>query len=291
MLLNVNFAGISLDGKRFFYENMLRRAKNLPYELVWGQERTEYIISYCCPPNLARTIAETSEYAYAVDHDGVWAGLYGANKAKFTLQNGASFTLVQQTDYPYDGKLLFTVSESNGKPFVLHLRIPHWATNAEITVNGSTQQLSAGDAESYIAIHIDDPEDFVLSLDLHIAPRVTIGHSLIEETRNQGAIEYGPLVYCVETPDATVASLEDLLLPLQPEMRTMDYQIEGRHVTAIEAKLLQVQTDDEDRDKLYRTMQEPCTEEIPVRLIPYFAWDNRGTGEMMIWLPLAWRKA
>ncbi|MGN1019195.1 MAG: glycoside hydrolase family 127 protein, partial [Aristaeellaceae bacterium] len=65
MMLNVNMAGISLDGRRFFYENMLRRAKELPYELVWGQERTEYIMSYCCPPNLARTIAQTAEYAYA----------------------------------------------------------------------------------------------------------------------------------------------------------------------------------------------------------------------------------
>ena len=61
MMLNVNLAGISMDGKRFFYENMLRRAKELPYELVWGQERTEYILSYCCPPNLARTIAESAE--------------------------------------------------------------------------------------------------------------------------------------------------------------------------------------------------------------------------------------
>ncbi len=33
-----------MDGRRFFYENMLRRAKKLPYELIWGQERAEYIL-------------------------------------------------------------------------------------------------------------------------------------------------------------------------------------------------------------------------------------------------------
>ena len=52
-LLNVNLAAVSLDGKKFFYENMLRRAKKLEYKLIWPLTRTEYLISYCCPPNLA----------------------------------------------------------------------------------------------------------------------------------------------------------------------------------------------------------------------------------------------
>ena len=64
MMLNTNLAAFSLDGKRFFYENMLRRAKKLDYELIWPLTRSEYILSYCCPPNLARTVAESSEYAY-----------------------------------------------------------------------------------------------------------------------------------------------------------------------------------------------------------------------------------
>lgn len=61
---------------------MLRRAKKLPYELIWGQERAEYILSYCCPPNLARLMAQMSEYAYAVDEDGIYTLLYGASRAR-----------------------------------------------------------------------------------------------------------------------------------------------------------------------------------------------------------------
>ncbi|MGN0779396.1 MAG: glycoside hydrolase family 127 protein [Aristaeellaceae bacterium] len=291
MMLNVNLAGISLDGKRFFYENMLRRAKELPYELIWGQERSEYILSYCCPPNLARTIAQTAEYAYAVDDTGLWTGLYGANEARFTLKNGAAFTLTQQTEYPFDGRITFTVSGSNGKPFALRLRIPAWAEQAVLHCPAKTVQFTAADAGSYYTVDVVRPEGFTMTLDLHMAPRVTVGHGLIEEDRNQAAIEVGPLVYCVESPDADVPSLEDLLLPLNPAFTVLDGEVAGRPMKVLETTMLRQAVAEDDRDKLYRTMQVPALERVRVRMIPYYAWDNRGRGEMLIWLPLAWREA
>lgn len=291
MMLNVNLAGISLDGKRFFYENMLRRAKELPYELIWGQERSEYILSYCCPPNLARTIAQTAEYAYAVNEDGLWTGLYGDNEASFTLKNGASFTLRQQTDYPFDGRITFTVSGSNGKPFALRLRIPAWAEHAVLHCPDRTIALSATDAGSYYTVDVARPEGFTMTLDLHMTPRVTVGHGLIEEDRNQAAIEVGPLVYCVETPDTDAPSLEDLLLPLNPAFTVTDGEVAGRPLKVLETTMLRQVTAEGDREKLYRTLQAPTLERVQVRMIPYYAWDNRGRGEMLIWLPLAWREA
>ena len=291
MMLNVNLAGISLDGRRFFYENMLRRAKELPYELIWGQERSEYILSYCCPPNLARTIAQTAEYAYAVNEDGLWTGLYGDNEASFTLKNGAAFTLRQQTDYPFDGRITFTVSVSNGKPFALRLRIPAWAEQAVLHCPDRTIALSAADAGSYYTVDVARPEGFTMTLDLHMTPRVTVGHGLIEEDRNQAAIEVGPLVYCVETPDTDAPSLEDLLLPLNPAFTVTEGEVAGRPMKVLEATMLRQVTAEGDREKLYRTLQAPALERVQVRLIPYYAWDNRGRGEMLIWLPLAWREA
>ena len=291
MMLNVNLAGISLDGRRFFYENMLRRAKELPYELIWGQERSEYILSYCCPPNLARTIAQTAEYAYAVNEDGLWTGLYGDNEASFTLKNGAAFTLRQQTDYPFDGRITFTVSGSNGKPFALRLRIPAWAEQAVLHCPDRTIALSAADAGSYYTVDVARPEGFTMTLDLHMIPRVTVGHGLIEEDRNQAAIEVGPLVYCVESPDTDAPSLEDLLLPLNPAFTVTDGEVAGRPMKVLETTMLRQVTAEADREKLYRTLQAPALERVQVRLIPYYAWDNRGRGEMLIWLPLAWREA
>lgn len=292
MMLNVNLAGISMDGKRFFYENMLRRAKELPYELVWGQERTEYILSYCCPPNLARTIAESAEYAYAVDHDGVWIGLYGANKAHFELENGASFTLVQKTEYPNNGVIAFEVEKSNGVPFTLHVRIPAWATPGVLLNGNNAIRLSKAHAGTYQAITIANPQNSCVCLKLEMAPRLTRGHGLIEEDRNQVAVEYGPFVYCMESPDADVEYLEDLLMPLDPHFEAVDYEIEGRSVKALEGTMLQVchQPEDFERDALYQELKSENVKAVSVRLIPYYAWDNRGRGEMMIWMPLAWRK-
>ena len=284
MLLNVNMAAISLDGKKFFYANMLRRAEKLDYELLWGQERTEYITSYCCPPNLARTLAQTAEYAYGTDESGVWTGLYGANSARFRLKNGAGFTLKQETDYPFDGKITFTVCESDGKPFTLHLRIPGWAEGAELTVNGSPRPLEAG---TYAALEAGP--GFSCTLDLHMAPRLTCGHSMIEEDRNQAAVEVGPLVYCVESPDvAENVKLSDLLLPENASFRPEKATIAGRAVNAYETTLLRRDTPPEDR--LYYRLERRAPRPVRARLIPYYAWDNRGMGEMTIWLPLAWRE-
>ena len=282
MMLNVNLAGISLDGKKFFYENMLRRAKKLDYELVWGQERTEYITSYCCPPNLARTLAQTSEYAYAADREGVWPGLYGANEARFSLENGAEFTLRQETEYPFGGKIVFTVSESNGIPFVLHLRVPAWAEQAAVTLHGETRPLGCG---AYAALEAGS--DFTCELNLPMQPRLTVGHPMIEEDRNQAAVEAGPLVYCLESADVPEGvELSDLLLPADAVFRPVRMEIQGRCMTALETVLLRR---GKQPDSLYAALRPAPLSEVRARLIPYYAWDNRGRGEMMVWLPLAWR--
>ena len=286
MILNVNMAGISLNGKKFFYENMLERARQLAYELLWGQERTEYITSYCCPPNLARTLAQTAEYAYAADANGVWTGLYGASTAKFSLKNGAAFTLVQETDYPFHGKIAFAVQESNGVPFALHLRVPAWAEGAELTVDGKTQGLEAG---AYISVTAGAGFSCVLSLPA--APRLTVGHGMIEENRGRAAVEAGPLVYCLESMDAPDAeSLQDVLLPLHPEFTERPFTVEGRTIHAYETTLLCRSVPREKRDSLYRALDTAALRPIRARLIPYYAWDNRGRGEMLIWMPLAWRE-
>ncbi len=283
MILNVNMAGISLDGKKFFYENMLRRAKKLDFELIWGQERTEYITSYCCPPNLARTLAQTAEYAYGTDESGVWTALYGASAARFHLKNGAAFTLVQETDYPFEGKITFTVSESNGLPFALHLRAPGWAENAELTLNGETARLTPG---TYAAVEAGP--GFSCVLDLHIAPRLTAGHPMIEEDRNQAAVEAGPLVYCVESADVPEnVELSDLLLPSNASFRPVRLTVAGRTVAAYETTLL---CREKQPGALYHTLRGDAPRPVQARLIPYYAWDNRGMGEMTVWLPLAWRE-
>ncbi|MEG7530860.1 MAG: glycoside hydrolase family 127 protein [Hungatella sp.] len=289
MMLNVNLAAVSLDGKKFFYENMLRRAKKLEYELVWPLERSEYIKSYCCPPNLARVMAQSAEYAYCLDEDTVWTGLYGDNIGNITLPCGAAFTIHQETDYPYDGKIKFTFDRvSDPTPWNLKVRIPGWAESGSICVNGKTEILTGQASETYQTIRVTNTKETVIELVLDMPVRLTAANAMVEEDSNQVAVERGPLVYCMESPDAPVETLDDLLLPIHAEFTLCPYEIAGRKMTALKTQLSCLILEESDRGTLYRTVHHQGMKQVDVRLIPYFAWDNRGFGEMRIWFPAAY---
>jgi DUF1680 family protein len=295
MVLNVNLAAISLDGKRFFYENMLRRAKKLPYDLIWGQERTEYILSYCCPPNLARLIAQLSEYAYTVDDTGIYPVLYGASRADMKLMNGCEGVLIQETDYPYAGKISFRFERmKKNVPVKLHLRIPSWVrgeSGVQKTDKGQKciweRKLSDVDRGSFLTVEIEDPENTVIILDLGMKPRLTCAHVLVEEDCNQVAVERGPLVYCLEGMDTLAETIDDLFVPSNVRLEPEEIEIEGRKVTGLAATFLKkIHGPEYDRNSLYQDYSEEGYEPVPVRMIPYFAWDNRGLYEMRIWMPV-----
>lgn len=287
-MLNVNLAAVSLDGKKYFYENMLRRTKKLPYKLIWPLTRSEYILSYCCPPNLARTIAESSEYAYMVSEDTLWLGMYGANQAKISLPNGVSFQLVQETSYPYSGHIRFSVTGLKGGSFKLNLRIPGWAENGKIIFGGSELDLNRECSGTYVTIPVTG--DTVISLSLPMTARYTVSHPLVEENTNQAALERGPLVYCIESPDSILDTLDHLLFDPEASFSPVPFEIKGRKMTALEGDAYEIcHRDDYQPDALYQPLSFAGLRKTHIRMIPYFAWDNRAYGEMKIWLPMAYR--
>ena len=290
MMLNTSMAAISLDGKRFFYENMLRRAKSLPYGLAWPLTRTEYITSYCCPPNLARMLSQSGEYAYLLSEDGIWAGLYGANHARVQLANGGEFVIRQETDYPYDGHIRFSFSEVTAQqPWWLYLRLPSWAKSGSLYLNGDEQPLPSNCFGTYLAVKISQTQGTVVELVLDMPVRLTTAHPLVEENTNQAAVERGPLVYCIEGVDVEEASMDGLMLPVNAAFETEEIQISDRRVLALHTEFLQPrQEKGQDGDGLYRTLDWRGFKKVKARLIPYFAWDNREVGEMKVWLPIAY---
>ena len=290
-MLNVNLAAVNLGGTKFFYENMLRRARKMEYELIWPLTRSEYILSYCCPPNLARTIAESSEYVYTCSDDTLWMGMYGANEAKISLPCGATFTLVQETNYPYDGRITFKLSDWNHVPFQLNLRIPGWVRSGRVLTGLDEQMLfvlTSADSASYLTINSGDLADGCLILDLDMPVRFTVSHAMVEENTNQAAIERGPLVYCIESVDTDVETLDDLMLDLHAEFTPVPMAIEGRNITALEGNMFCMNRQGYDRNSLYQDLKFTGLSHTKVRLIPYFSWDNRDYGEMRIWLPIAY---
>ncbi len=291
MMLNTNLAAFSLDGKKFFYENMLRRETDLDYELVWPLTRSEYILSYCCPPNLARTVAESSEYAYMVSEDSVYTGMYGANQARIHLENGAEFTLVQQTEYPFDGTIRFVAEKVTGKEgFALMLRIPGWVRKGTLVVNGHTETLSEKDSGTYKKVSVEDPASMEVILHLDMPVRYTVAHNKVEEAAGQACIERGPLVYCVEGMDADMESLDDLFLDLNAVYRQEELTIAGKSIPSLTTQHYCMNRQGFERNVLYQDLCYAGMEKRKVRLIPYYAWDNREFTQMRIWFPVAWNK-
>lgn len=288
-LLNVNLAAVSLDGKKFFYENMLRRAKKLEYKLIWPLTRTEYLISYCCPPNLARMVTQSGEYAYTVSADSVYTGIYGECDAVLTLENGASFTLKQKTEYPYNGKIVFEFENvSCDRPVTLNLRIPKWAEAGSIKVGAEERKLDKTTRESYQAVHIEKLAGTRVELELEMPVRFTMAHPMVEEDSQLIAVEKGPLVYCMESPDADIRTLDDICINIHSTFRENKIRIKDREIRVLETEAYQILHEDYDPDELYQSFTGEKKKSIPVRLIPYFAWDNREYGEMRIWMP--WRE-
>ncbi|MDO4338325.1 MAG: glycoside hydrolase family 127 protein [Eubacteriales bacterium] len=290
-MLNLTIASVSLSGNRYFYQNALRRVKHLDYKLMWPLQRQESLTCFCCPPNMARFIAESSEYIYMKGKDCIYTGMYGANTAHISLENGAEFDLTQKTDYPWDGTIWFEISNvKNNVPFTLKLRIPQWTASGNIRKNGrEIQILGKEQSGTYYEVYVENPQADSIELRLDMPVRYTVAHTYLEETINQAAVERGPLVYCLETPDAQVKNLGDLLLPSDAEFKEIPFDIEGKNLLALETEAYVLEKQD-GQQGLYRTLECKEVRTVPIRMIPYFAWDNRGNGEMMVWMPIYWGK-
>jgi Uncharacterized protein conserved in bacteria len=292
-MLNVNLAAIDLEGTKFFYENMLRRTKNLPYELIWPLERSSYILSYCCPPNLARLLAQSSEYAYLVSEDTLWCGLYGESQADIALPNGATFHLQQETKYPYDGRIEMTLTDIQAKEnCFINVRIPSWAKDGWVQKGDFKQVLTEKDSGTYLTIALSEADreagnaSLIVQFDMPV--RYTMSHSYVEENINQVAVERGPLVYCVEGMDTEIETLDDILLEVKGTFKPVASAVGNRDVVALVGEAYRIQRNGYDREALYQNFKYDGLEKTSLRFIPYFAWDNRGFDEMRIWFPIAY---
>lgn len=293
VMLNTNLASISLDGLKYFYENMLERTKNLGFELVWPLHRTNYITSYCCPPNLARNLAQSSEYLFSISGNKIYTGLYAAARAHIVLDSGLDAVLTTKTKYPYDGNVCFFFEDlKQSGEAELNLRIPGWLKSGRIIVNckgnRDVRELSYKDACSYHALNIEDPANTTVELIFDLPVKYIAGHDRIEECRSRVCIERGPLVYCMEKEDANGVELKDIYLPENKDNFKTEYEeILSRNILVISGKVYQAKADNNDSSALYREFEKQEFSEINAKFVPYFAWDNREADEeMRLWFPV-----
>lgn len=298
---NTLLAGISLGGTEYFYTNPLRQVRDLPFALRRPGDtglhpvpppppsderlRERYLSCFCCPPNVARTLARFHERAASVSADGLFVHQYGGSDIRSPRDDGRLLGLREESDYPWDGRIAFTVTEATEGGMPLHLRVPGWAAEATLEVNGAA--LPAPTPGTYAVVDRRWEVGDVVVLTLPMPVRVLRGHRLAEELTGQVAVQRGPVVYCLESSDLPDGvTLEQVALRRGAELHVRESEVEGHRLIEVrgEAAVLPV----DDGDELYADLEPADLGTLEVRLIPYFAWGNRGASEMSVWLPLVW---
>jgi uncharacterized protein len=285
-LYNSVLSGGALDGTNFFYTNPLRVTDPMPVELRWSRTRVPFVSSFCCPPNLVRTIAESANYAYGKSADAIWVNLYGGSTLETELADGETIRLIQETEYPWNGRVRIKIDACGNKEFALKLRIPGWAAGASVRVNNRPADFKQ-QPESYFEVRrMWKPGDFV-DLDLPMPPRLMEANPLVEEDLNQVAIQRGPIVYCLESPDLPRGvKISDVQIPLDMKLNARyDQRLLGGAVV-LEGKAL-ARSGRNWGGKLYQEIRPDELKSMTVRFIPYSVWQNRGPSEMSVWFPVA----
>ena len=285
-LYNSVLSGISLSGDKFLYTNPLSYSDALPFAQRWSKDRQHYIgLSNCCPPNTVRTISEVSQYAYSVSDKGLYFNLYGGNNLHTMLKNGSHLKLSQTTDYPWDGKVSIKLEEAPKEAFSVFLRIPGWCSDAKVLVNGKPQTIKLTPGE-YAEINNSWKPGDQIELLMPMPVRLIESNPLVEETRNQVAVKRGPVVYCLESMDLPKGkTIFDVAIQAKNNLKPSRMTIENSPIMGLEGQALLVDNSNWSK-KLYREVSVESPKTIPVRLVPYYAWGNRGHNDMSVWLPL-----
>ncbi|NIJ45331.1 hypothetical protein FHR24_001799 [Wenyingzhuangia heitensis] len=293
VLYNSALSGISLDGENYYYANPLRVIEGSRDYKKMNTEyptRQPYLDCFCCPPNLVRTIAKVSGWAYSLAENGVAVNLYGGNKLDTKLLDGSKLVLTQETQYPWEGTVKFTVEKAKRSAFDVMLRIPNWANGTKVLVNGKDAGVSVKVGE-FATINRKWKKGDVVTVEFPMDVYFVEGHSRIEEVRNQVAVKRGPVVYCLESADLPKdTKIVDAYIKGDASALKTEYRADFLGgVTAITGELL-LRKDKSDKS-MYNKVGKPTLETYKTTLVPYFSWSNRNKGkesEMSVFLPVVW---
>lgn len=272
-LYNAVLPGLSLSGDRYFYQN--------PLENDGSHRRQEWFGTACCPPNVARLLAQLPGYFYATTDTGaVYAHLYAQGTASVDLPNGDTAVLETVTDYPWNGDVAITL-RSDTKPFTLHLRVPEWATGATVTHGGETRPVSPG----FAAVYLPGDTGETVRLRLPMPVRYMVSHPHVSDTAGRVAVLRGSLLYCAEAADNAGLDLRNMEIAPEAAGFAPVPHPELSGVTALRGA---VTIASEPDNELYRpwsaSAAQASSEKGEAVLLPYYLWANCEPGAMRVWL-------
>jgi DUF1680 family protein len=268
-LYNGVITGLSLDGKLFFYPNILQHNGEAKFNQGLNG-RSPWFDCSCCPSNLSRFIPSVAGYAYASRGSDFYVNLFMNSDLTFETQGG-ELRLAQQTSYPWEGHIQLDILNEEAVELNLFIRIPGWALNEAVPsdlfrfadtyesevilkVNELEQELDM--QKGYAVLHGSWKKGDRISLELPMEDRLLVAHEQVEAKKGLMAVQYGPLVYCAEEIDNEVDVLETAL--------HAGSSFESRFVPGLLGGVNVLRGDE-------------------LSLVPYYAWANREVGMMNVW--------
>ncbi|HVZ25997.1 MAG TPA: beta-L-arabinofuranosidase domain-containing protein [Sediminibacterium sp.] len=281
-LYNGALDGISLQGNQFFYGNVLAS--------MGRQSRRDWFGTACCPANIARLIASLGNYVYGTDDKDIWVNLFVGSATKIS-SGKIPVSIAQETNYPWDGNLSIAVSPETPASFALHVRYPGWARGvaapgglyhfedtsfASCTVRVNGEVIKAWVDKGYLTIGRTWKKGDKVTVSFPMPVHRVMSRKEVKADEARIALQRGPLIYCVEGVDNT-GKVVNLVLPRTAACTTENETIQSEPVVAITTKatVLEVKQDGSGVTTGVQT----------IKAIPYYTWNNRGPGQMLVWLP------
>lgn len=281
-LYNGLLSGISLNGTRFFYPN--------PLASIGQHDRSGWFSCACCISNMTRFLPSVPGYVYAQNKNDLYVNLFMSNSSHIQLPAG-KVRLTQTTNYPWNGRVDLQVEVIKPTAFALHIRIPGWAsgqpmtgvlytiaekpTPVTITLNGKPITIKM--EKGYAVLNRTWQKGDKVSVALPMQPQHVYANEKVKADEGRFAIQYGPVVYCLEGWDNKDSLVQNIVVdknaPLQVSYKAD--MLDGINTITMPGTGA--------RRQLHTTALIMSRQ--PVTAIPYYAWDNRGPGEMEVWIP------
>ena len=283
-------SGMSLDGTTYCYRNPLA-FDPAAFDGFRGSPniRNPWYDVTCCPPNIERTFASLPGYFYSTSKDGLYVHLYDNSILDWHLEDGTGIKVQQKTNYPWDGAVQLTLTPAQPTEFTFHVRVPGWATNAAVAVNGKAEPgVKAGE---YLALGRNwKPGDRVM-LTLPMQTVSVAANPRVAEDHGKVAVRRGPVIYCMEELDREHGvALADLSVALG-QRSGKEFQNEYKADLLDGVVILRHRGSAYEVSSATEALYSPAnaasnkTRPVDLTFIPYYVWANRQPSAMQVWVP------
>jgi hypothetical protein len=169
---------------------------------------------------------------YATSDNGVAALVYGESEVHIKVADGTMITIIEETAYPFEEEIRFTIKTEKKTEFPIHLRMPGWCKKPSVKINGKLIDLNIKDQIIIMDRVWSDNDQVILMLPMEIVHTWWYNGSV--------GIERGPLVYALRIKEKwqelTTEDQDDSyweVRPLTPwnysliqeEIKNMNYEI------------------------------------------------------------------